>query len=58
MLPRRAGRAWFCGFEILMFLYSVAFHTNLVFPDVEDQCAAFDFNRQLQAATEAESMGA
>ena len=37
----RAGRAWFCGFEILMFLYSVAFHTNLVFPDVEDQCAAY-----------------
>ncbi|KAH8066914.1 hypothetical protein JL721_7905 [Aureococcus anophagefferens] len=36
----RPFRAWCCGFEILVFMYALAFETNLLFPDVEEECAA------------------
>ena len=36
----RGFRAWCCGFEILVFMYALAFETNLLFPDVEEECAA------------------
>ena len=36
----RPFRAWCCGFEILVFLYALAFETNLLFPGVEEECAA------------------
>ena len=35
----RPFRAWCCGFEILVFMYALAFETNLLFPDVEEECA-------------------
>ncbi|KAK7250314.1 hypothetical protein SO694_0000736 [Aureococcus anophagefferens] len=34
----RPFRAWCCGFEILVFMRA-AFETNLLFPDVEEECA-------------------
>ena len=36
----RPFRAWCCGFEVLVFLYALAFETNIIHPDVEEECAA------------------